>query len=93
MQCKTEWQFLQSLMLHAVKPLGPSVPTSPYTRTASICGISEMHVCAGPKEGALDLLWHPLRSCLASVSSVGKVHPVCAHAKFVVAEVGKRACH
>ena len=28
---------------------------------------------AGPKEGALDLLWHPLRSCLASVSTTGKV--------------------
>lgn len=30
---------------------------------------------AGPKEGALDLLWHPLRSCLASVATSGKVRP------------------
>lgn len=31
-------------------------------------------ILEGPKEGALDLLWHPLRSCLASVSTTGKIY-------------------
>ncbi|DBA90420.1 TPA: hypothetical protein ACH3X1_003693 [Trebouxia sp. C0004] len=31
-------------------------------------------ILEGPKEGALDLLWHPLRSCVASVSTTGKIY-------------------
>ncbi|DBA66106.1 hypothetical protein WJX79_007507 [Trebouxia sp. C0005] len=31
-------------------------------------------ILEGPKEGALDLLWHPLRSCVVSVSTTGKIY-------------------